>query len=82
MANNTAYPAPDEAYLVGLLHDLGRLFISHPTALPEARVLTQVPSDIPALEQRLFAIMRNCLHLLTLKWGESIAMKELHLLSK
>ena len=56
LAKTTAYPAPDEAYLAGLLHDLGRLFIAarHPTALQEVRVLTQAPSDIPALEQRLF----------------------------
>ncbi|MDV7398686.1 HDOD domain-containing protein, partial [Arthrospira platensis SPKY1] len=58
LARTTAYPAPDEAYLAGLLHDLGRLFITlrHPTALQEVRVLTQVPSNIPALEQRLFGI--------------------------
>ncbi len=58
LAHITAYPAPDEAYLAGLLHDLGRLVITmrHPTALQEVRVLTRAPNDIPALEQRLFGV--------------------------
>lgn len=56
LAQTTAYSAPDEAYLCGLLHDLGRLVIGvrHPTALQEVRVKTHSLSDIPALERRLF----------------------------
>ena len=58
LAKTLAYPAPDEAYLAGLLHDLGRLIIAarHPTALQEVRVLSQDAGDIPALEQRLFGV--------------------------
>ena len=56
LAQTTAYPAPDEAYLCGLLHDLGKLVIGvrHPTALQEVRVRARSRDDIPALERRLF----------------------------
>ncbi|CDH47412.1 HDOD domain-containing protein [Candidatus Contendibacter odensensis] len=56
LAQTTAYPAPDEAYLCGLLHDLGKLVIGvrHPTALQEVRVRTRSRDDIPTLERQLF----------------------------
>lgn len=56
LAQTTAYPAPDEAYLCGLLHDLGKLVIGvrHPTALQEVRACARSRDDVPALERRLF----------------------------
>ncbi|MDG4553472.1 MAG: HDOD domain-containing protein [Candidatus Competibacter sp.] len=53
------YSEPEEAYLCGLLHDLGKLVIGvrHGkafTAMQEIRHLARSPREIPELEQRLF----------------------------
>lgn len=58
LAQTTAYPAPDEAYLCGLLHDIGKLVIGvrRPTALQEVFALAGSCADIPMLEQQLFGI--------------------------
>ncbi|MCP5451354.1 MAG: HDOD domain-containing protein [Gammaproteobacteria bacterium] len=53
------YSEPEEAYLCGLLHDLGKLVIGvrHGkafTAMQEIRHLARSPHEIPELEQHLF----------------------------
>ncbi|QQS53811.1 MAG: HDOD domain-containing protein [Candidatus Competibacteraceae bacterium] len=53
------YSEPEEAYLCGLLHDLGKLVVGvrHGkafTAMQEIRHLARSPHEIPELEQRLF----------------------------
>ena len=56
LAAITAYPAPDEAYLCGLLHDIGRLLIAvrHPNAFETVRARAQTLRDVPVLERELF----------------------------
>ncbi len=56
LAQTIAYPAPDEAYLCGLLHDLGKLVIGvrHPTALQVGSTRAHSCSDVPLLEQQIF----------------------------
>ncbi|HOW76919.1 MAG TPA: HDOD domain-containing protein [Candidatus Competibacteraceae bacterium] len=61
LAEMTAYPDPEEAYLCGLLHDLGKLVISvhSATALDEIYTLGRVartPGEVVELEQRLFGV--------------------------
>ncbi|MCP5158830.1 MAG: HDOD domain-containing protein [Gammaproteobacteria bacterium] len=68
LAEVTANPGPEIAYLAGLLHDLGKLILSaRQTTAPEeahtlsriARTLSEIPriartlSEVPELEQRL-----------------------------
>ncbi len=56
LAEMTGYPDPDEAYLGGLLHDLGQLIIGvrHAGVFREVRVLAPLQHEIPNLERRLF----------------------------
>lgn len=56
LAAITAYPAPDEAYLCGLLHDIGRLLIAvrHPNAFEAVRARAPTLCDVPVLERELF----------------------------
>lgn len=59
LAEMTAYPDPEEAYLCGLLHDLGKLVISvHSSTTPdEIYTLGRVArTPVVELEQRLFGV--------------------------
>lgn len=55
----TNYPEPEEAYLAGLLHDLGKLVIGARqatafAAFHQVQTLTRTPGEGPELERRLF----------------------------
>lgn len=54
----TGYPEPEEAYLCGLLHDLGKLVIGihHPGVFHETRALAPLLDEVPAVERRLFGV--------------------------
>lgn len=56
LAEMTNYPNPDEAYLAGLLHDIGKLVMGVRNAgvFHEVSALAPLPHEIPALEHRLF----------------------------
>lgn len=56
LAEMTGYPDPDEAYLGGLLHDLGQLVIGvrHAGVFGEVRGRAPLQHEIPNLERRLF----------------------------
>ena len=61
LAEITDYPDPEEAYLCGLLHDLGQLIISvHSAAAPDELYalgrVARTPSEAVNLEQRLFGV--------------------------
>ena len=61
LAERTAYPDPEEAYLCGLLHDLGKLVISVHSAMAPDEIETlgrvaQTPGEAVELEQRLFGV--------------------------
>lgn len=61
LAEITAYHDPEEAYLCGLLHDLGKQVISahQTTALDEIYTLARIartPSEVVELEQRRFGV--------------------------
>ncbi|MCB1779280.1 MAG: HDOD domain-containing protein, partial [Candidatus Competibacteraceae bacterium] len=58
LAEITAFPDPETAYLAGLLHDLGKLILSvrQTTAPYEIHTLNRIArtlSEVPELEQRL-----------------------------
>lgn len=61
LAEMTAYPDPEEAYLCGLLHDLGKLVISTHSATAPDEIYTlgrvaRTPGEVVELEQRLFGV--------------------------
>lgn len=58
LATIIAYPEPDEAYLCGLLHDIGKLVIGvrHTRLFQEIHAFALLLGEIPALERRLFGI--------------------------
>jgi len=61
LAEMIAYPDPEEAYLCGLLHDLGKLVISVHSATAPEEIYTlgrvaRTPGEVVELEQRLFGV--------------------------